>query len=220
MKIAISGTQCIGKSTFIQDFLKKWPMYKQSGADCSSIIKEKNLKHSKDSDESTQDIILDHLLNQAYSHSKKDHIIYDRCTLDNLVYTAWLHLKGRVSEEYLNKIVPVIQQSLKLYDIIFYIPITKVAPVEIVENGTRNVDPTFREEINNIFSVFISSYYKGDRKLFPSEECPAVIEIFGKPEERIKLAEFYVNEKGNMYGEEESLITIPPEFDPELIGIL
>ena len=27
MKIAIIGTSCVGKTTYINDFLKKWPMY-------------------------------------------------------------------------------------------------------------------------------------------------------------------------------------------------
>ena len=85
---------------------------------------------------------------------------------------------------------------------------------------TSELKQLIREEINNIFTAMMSSYYKGDRKLFPITDCPAVIEIFGKPDERIKLAEFYINENGNMFGEDESLITIPAEFDPELQGII
>jgi len=106
-----------------------------------------------------------------------------------------------------------------MYDIIFTTPITKVAPVEIIQNGTRDIDPVFREEIDNIIKAFTESYHKHNGKVFDPADSPAVIEIFGKPEERIHMAEFYINEKGNMYGEDESLIQIPPEFNPDLQDI-
>jgi hypothetical protein len=44
-------------------------------------------------------------------------------------------------------------------------------------------------------------------KVFPSEDCPAVIEIFGSPEERIKMTQLYLQENGQPYGEEQSLLT-------------
>lgn len=220
MKIAITGTQCIGKSTFIADFIKKWPMYKVAGNDCSSFIKEKNLKHSQESTEETQDLILNHLVDQALSCSKTDHVIFDRCVLDNLAYTTWLILKGKISGDYIKKILPIVQETIKLYDIIFISPITKIAPVEISQNGTRDIDPTFREEIDNILKAFVESYHKHDGKIFNPQDSPALIEIFGKPQERISMAELYINNNGNMYGEDESLIQIPAELDPELIGII
>jgi predicted ATPase len=220
MKIAITGTQCIGKSTFIADFIKKWPMYRTAGNDCSSLIKEKNLKHSQESTEETQDLILNHLIDQALSCSKADHVIFDRCVLDNLAYTTWLNLKGKISDQYLKKILPIIQETIKVYDIIFISPITKVSPVEVVQNGTRDVDLVFREEIDNILKAFVDSYHRHNGKIFDPQDSPALIEIFGKPEERIQMAQFYINEKGNSFSDDESLIQIPAEFDPELIGIL
>lgn len=216
MKIAISGTQCIGKSTFIQDFIKQWPMYKVAGSDCTSIINEKKVKHSQESTEITQDIFLNHLVDQALSCSKTDHVLFDRCVLDNLAYTTWLCLKEKISPTYLNKIVPIVRETLKLYDIIFLMPITKVAPVSVTNNNIRDIDPVFREEIDNIFKAFCESYHKHDKKIFDPADSPAIIEIFGNPEERIKMAEFYINENGNIYNEDDSLIQIPAEFDPEL----
>lgn len=220
MKIAISGTQCIGKSTFIKDFINKWPMYRVAGSDCSSLIKEKNLKHSQESTEETQEIILNHLVDQALSCSKSDHVVFDRCVLDNLAYTTWLNLKGKISDKYLQRVVPIVRETIKVYDIIFVAPITSISPIDITANGVRDVDPIFREEIDNILKAFIDSYHKHDGKIFDPQDSPAVIEIFGKPEERIHMAEFYVNENGNMYGEDDSLIQIPPEFNPDLQDIL
>lgn len=207
MKIAISGTSCTGKTTYIKDFLKKWPMYATSTSTYREILKEKKLSHSSEGTEESQRIILNYLVDQAIESCKKDHIILDRCVLDNFVYTTWLFLNEKVSEKFLEETRTLTRETLKLYDIIFFIPLTKVAPIEFVEDSLRDPNPVYREEIDNIFKAYMSSYLKSDGKIFPSEDCPAVIEIFGNPRERIKLTELYITEKGEPFGEDQSLIS-------------
>lgn len=207
MKIAVIGTQCVGKSTYIKDFLTKWPMYETPQKSYRELLKEKNLAHSENSNEETQEFILNFLVDQASEYSKKDNVILDRSTLDCLTYTTWLHLKGLVSEEFLDKQRVIVRESLKLYDILFFLPLTKLSPVDIKDDGFRSINLEFREEIDNIFKVFEQCYHKGDGRLFPSGDSPAIIEIFGTPEERIKMTEFYITETGGCYGEEQSLIT-------------
>ena len=72
MKIAVVGTQCIGKSTYIKDFLKKWSMYSTPEKTYRDIVKEKNIPLNKLGDEHSQKIILDFLIEQATSFSKKE----------------------------------------------------------------------------------------------------------------------------------------------------
>jgi hypothetical protein len=43
--------------------------------------------------------------------------------------------------------------------------------------------------------------------VFPASDCPAIIEIFGNQEERIKMTELYLTESGKPYGEDQSLIS-------------
>lgn len=207
MKIAICGTSCVGKSTYIKDFCKTWTNYSCPENSYRELIKEKSLKHSSEGSEETQKLILDSLVDQAINFSKKENIIFDRCVLDNMVYTSWLFLKEKVSEKFLEETRVLVRESLKLYDIIFFIPLTKVSPIELSESDLRDNDPVYREEIDNIFKSFIQSYHKSEGKIFPSEDCPAVIEIFGSPEERIQMTKLYLTEDGNPYGEEESLLS-------------
>jgi GTPase SAR1 family protein len=101
MKIAVIGTQNIGKTTYISDFLKKWPMYKQPDKTYRDEIKDKNLKCNEDGDEESQRIILDCLVDQAISYSKDEFVILDRSVLDNLAYTSWLNLYNKVSDSFL-----------------------------------------------------------------------------------------------------------------------
>jgi broad-specificity NMP kinase len=125
MKIAVCGTSCTGKTTYIQDFLKTWTNYKNPEKSYRNLIKEKSLPHSTEGTEESQREILNSLVDQAIEHSKQDNIIYDRCVLDNLVYTSWLFLKEKVSEKFLEETRVLTRVTLKLYDIIFFIPLTR-----------------------------------------------------------------------------------------------
>jgi deoxyadenosine/deoxycytidine kinase len=207
MKIAVCGTSCTGKSTYIQDFLKTWSTYNSPEKSYRDLIKEKNLPHSSQGTEDSQRTILNNLVDQAIEFSKKDNIILDRCVLDNMVYTSWLFLKEKVSEKFLEETRIIVRETLKLYDIIFFVPLTRVSPINLEESETRETDQNYREEIDNIFKSFMASYHKGDGKVFPSEDCPAMIEIFGSQEERIKLTQLYLTETGQPYGEDQSLLT-------------
>lgn len=207
MKIAVVGTQCIGKSTYIKDFLNKWSMYTTPEKSYRDIVKEKNIPINRLGDEASQRVILDFLVDQALSCSKSDNVIFDRCVLDNLAYSSWLHLNDKVSEKFLDESRILVRETLKMFDIILFLPITKVSPVKIVEDGVRDVDPVYREEIDNIFKVFAKSYLQGDGRIFPKGDSPPIIEIYGSPEQRIALTSMYITEEGKPYGEEQSLIS-------------
>jgi predicted ATPase len=206
MKIAITGTSNMGKSTYVQDFIKKWPMFKTPKASYRELIKEKNLPHSEDATEETQKEILNFLVDQAMESSKEETVILDRCVLDCLAYSSWLNLNGKLSDKFLDEQRIIVRETLKLYDLIFFVPITKVAEIKIEDDGFRNINPIFREEIDSIFKAFQDSYHRGDGRVFPVDDSPAMIEIFGSREERIKLTEFYITEEGRPYGENHSLL--------------
>lgn len=207
MRIAVIGTANIGKTTYIKDFLKKWTMYEAIDSNYRNLLKEKNLPHSKNGTEESQTIIMNCLVDEIVENSKKDFVIFDRCVLDVLAYSSWLHLNDRVSEKFLDQQRILVRETLKLYDLLFFIPLTKIAPVEIENNGIRETDPIYREEIDTIFKSFEESYHRGDGRIFPKDDSPAIIEIFGNQEERIKMTELYLREDGKCFGEDESLIS-------------
>lgn len=207
MKIAVVGTQCIGKTTYINDFLKKWPMYSKPEKSYRDIIKEKNLKRNEDGDEESQKIILDCLVDQAIEASKQDFVILDRCVLDNLAYTAWLNADGKVSDDFFEKTRSIVKETLKFYDILFFLPISKFSNIPIEDDGVRSINEAYREEIDALFKVFQISYNKTDGRVFPTDNSPAMIEIYGNPQERIALTELYIQPDGKPFGEENSLMS-------------
>jgi hypothetical protein len=217
MKIAVIGTQNTGKTTYINDFLSKWTMFKKPETTYRDIIKEKNLPHSKEGTEESQNLILNAMVDEIINSSKDENVIFDRCVLDVLAYTTWLCINEKVSPTFVDKQRLIVRETLRLYDILFFIPLTKAAKIEIEkkEDGARDTDPVYREEIDNIFKVFQESWYRSDDRIFPRDDTPAIIEIFGTPEQRIKLTEFYITPEGKIYGEDQSLISDIVPATPE-----
>lgn len=211
MKIAVIGAQMTGKSTFINDFIARWPMYKKPEKTYRDIIEEKQLKLNRDGNRDSQFTILDALCDQAKINTDEKFCIHDRCVIDNLAYTLWLAAKekGGVKPDDFTASVIQAQQALKHYDVIFFLPISNTSPIQVEERNNRDVDEEYRSEIDMILKSFNSDYIKKSGKIFPTEDCPAVIEIFGNRQERINLAALYIKPDGNPFGEEDgSLISL------------
>jgi AAA domain len=204
MRIAISGTANQGKTTLIKDFLAKWPMYKTESKNYRDLLKEQKLTHSKNTTKDTQWKILNLMVEELQKYGKKDYVLFDRCPLDNIVYSLWSCEKqsGKINEKFITKCIPVLRESLKFLDIIFFLPITKVAPVAIEKNGVRETDEIYVKEIDSLFKGLIMQYRHGLGRtpFFPSDDCPGIIEIFGNPLERVEMIKWYIDAEGDLIG--------------------
>jgi len=207
-KIAICGTACQGKSTLIKDMIVRWPKLTVPTKSYRDIVKEKGLTINKDGNEANQKIILDALVDQCME-TYKDKVIFDRCPLDNLIYTLWLNDKypDRMPDSAVEKTIDIVRESMKFLDVIFFIPLTSVHKVDIVEgNSLREVDREYIEEIDNLFKAVINTQKMGVGKFFPIEDSPPVIEVFGDRETRIKLLEYYIDDNCEFVGGDDSVI--------------
>ena len=59
-----------------------------------------------------------------------------------------------------------------------------------------------------MFKGIIQTWHKGKDTFFPKENCPAIIEIFGNPQERIEIAKLYINSAGDSFTETDALIDL------------
>jgi len=220
MRIAVSGTANQGKSTLINDFIKTWPMYEVGGNSYREYIKKNKSPHSKRTNKDTQWKYLNLIIEDLQSYKKDDHVIFDRCALDNLVYSLWCCEKNvnRIDEEFIQKCIPLVRESYKLLDIIFFLPITKAAPVPIEDNGKRETDEIYVKEIDALFKSMIQQYTHnlGRTPFFPADDSPGIIEIFGKPDERIQMIKWYLDTDGDLIGGD---VNSPDSlFNPENIS--
>lgn len=221
MRIAISGTAGIGKSTVIKDFLAKWPAYKTPTSSYRDILKAKGLGHSKGTNEETQQVILDWLCEEHAKHRKGDKIIFDRCALDNLIYTMWSFDKGLISKEFVDRSIPRVREALRYVDIVFFIPLTRVAQVDLTKENKelRETDPVYIREIDMLFKAMAAEWNKPVSPYFARDDKPAIIEIFGNPRERIEMIKLYLDNDGDAIG--EGHIINPAQIDEaaRLLGV-
>jgi predicted ATPase len=200
MRIAISGTASIGKTTLIEDFLKEWPNYTKNNYTYRDVLKN----HSKNTDSDVQWTILNNMIDELQKYDKNDNVIFDRCPLDNLVYSMWSNNYGKIDDAFISKCIPLVKESMRLLDIVFFIPITKVSPVPITIDNRREIDPTYIQEIDQIFKAIVQQYQYNlnNTPFFPKDDSPGIIEVFGKRDERIHLIRQYLNKDGNIIGDE------------------
>ena len=210
MRIAICGTGNQGKSTLINDFLTEWPNFKPESKTYREKITSEKLPHSKKTTKDTQWKILNHMIDEAQTYKEGDKVIMDRCPIDNLVYSLWAYEKGvgDIDKEFIDKCIPLVSESMRHLDIIFFLPITKAAPVKIVDDSMRETDPIYIKEIDNIFKMLGAQHIENNGKnpFFPKDDAPGWIEIFGTPEVRIAMIKQYLDADGDLIGgTEESL---------------
>lgn len=208
MRIACTGTSSVGKSTFIKDFLKIWPNYTTPKKTYRDLVKKKKVRVNKDSDKESQMAILNYHIDEIQRYGPDDNVILDRCVIDPLAYSFWMFEKsvGGVTDEDIYLMLKLVKEGLKLYDIIFWFPMTDKIEIPKEKDHLRINDDVYREEVNNIFVAINKSYLESTKVIFPSEDCPALIDLHGSREERIAMAKMYLTPEGNPYGEEDSLI--------------
>jgi len=201
MRIAISGTGCQGKTTLIRDFLDQWPSYTTSKKTYRDVIKDTNLSHSSKTNEDTQWDILNFMIDELQKTKKGDKVIFDRCPLDNLVYSIWSNEKKNsdITQKFIKKCIPLVRETLRFIDIIFFTPITKVAPVEIEEDELRDSDLEFIEEVDHLFKAIHRDHQtNSNSNFFVDDDKPAMLEVFGNRRERIEIIKLYLDEDGDL----------------------
>ena len=209
MRIAISGSACQGKTTFVNDILKNWPEYKRSNESYRTLLKEEKININKAVDKDGQWKILNCLIDDIQNTEKGDKIIFDRCPLDNIIHSLWAEEKqtSDIDREFIKKCIPLVQESMKAIDIVFFLPITKVAPVKLEIKETREIDKEFINEIDNIFKVIEYNLMKNSVCPFlANDDRPPIIEIFGNQEQRVEMVKLYLNEKGDLIVDETSVL--------------
>ena len=107
-----------------------------------------------------------------------------------------------IDEDYIDECIPIVREALTNLDIIFFIPITKFNKIDIEEDGFRETDKQYIQEIDSFFKVLQRHYHEHpqDNPFFPRDDSPALIEIFGSKEERVGMIKLYIDAEGDLIG--------------------
>lgn len=207
MRIAISGVQNSGKSTLVKHFLNRWGMYYTPTKTYRDVIQELNLPHSSQTNDLTQLAILNWMTEEQDKYPKGSHVIYDRCPLDNLVYTLVANEKNQISDETAALSIEITKKSLSNLDIIFLL---RYDPdIKIVDDGVRNTDKDYIIEVDKMFEGLFTQYtdHLEDTPFFDKEDCPAIVVIEGKTiDDRISWVSEFIDSMGNLIETESSIL--------------
>lgn len=148
MRIAVIGPQNTGKSTFIKDFLEVFPDFITPGQNYRDVVQEKGLEINQKTTEESQRFIREFLLTQALEN-KNPKVLFDRCVVDNYIYTRAQFERGIIDESFLRETEKVMYASLDHLDALIFIP-TAVS-VKLVDDAVRDTDTMFVDQINCLF---------------------------------------------------------------------
>ena len=170
VRVAFSGAQSTGKTTLL-NALRESADFK----DCkfwdeiTRQIKEQGFEINEQGTDATQlKIMQEHKRRVRAEDSGL--VIFDRCSLDGLVYTQYLYNKGQVSKETLDEATKIFEETIADWDAIFFLR----PEFEMVDDGVRSVNVEFHRNIVFLFDHFIEKY-----KL-------QVIQLTGSVEDRVQ----------------------------------
>lgn len=186
MRIAVSGTHFIGKSTLIEDFIKRHPDYQLEIEPYYKLQHEKSMELSIEPSLESLLEQLDYSIHQLNECAKKKNVMFDRCPIDFVAYAmATLDQNdidmndSEVSERFSD-----IKAALNNLDLILFFPISKENFIEYTEDN-----PVYRKLVDKCFKkIFRDDIYD----IFPRYNHPKIVEIAGDRLVRIKTVESYL----------------------------
>ena len=207
MRIAISGCQNSGKTTLLNNFKAVWPQYSTPTKTYRDLIKDNSLEHSSKATKETQLDILSFMITQLGEYDKTSKVVYDRCPLDNLVYTLWCHEKGveGFDKLFVDQTISLVKESMRSLDIIFLLRYDPLIKIE--DDGLRDTNIEYIKEIDNIFGVLSDQYTHNLSAdiFFPKDDSPCIITLPTSGQHRIDIIAEYIDVNGELPGDEQSL---------------
>lgn len=186
MKIAVSGTHFIGKSTLIEDFIKLHPNYKYEAEPYYQLEDEGAMELSLEPSFNSLVAQLNFSIDQLNKLKDEKNIIFDRCPIDFIAYALCLAEQGSfdINDTEISEKFSEVTEALNELDLIVFLPIDKENPIEYTEEN-----PIFRKRADKYFKKI----YRDDLfDIFPKYNHPRIIEITGDPITRIKKLETYL----------------------------
>ncbi len=186
MRIAVSGTHYTGKSTLIEDFIKKYPSYRCEIEPYYKLQDEKIMELSLEPSLDSFLEQLDYSINQLNDCANEQNILFDRCPVDFVAYAMCALDQDfiDINDSEVAERFPEIKIALNHLDLIVFLPISKENSIEYLEEN-----PAFRKAADKNFKKI----FRDDVcDIFPQYGHPKIIEIFGDRAERVKKLESFL----------------------------
>jgi len=156
MLISFSGVQSSGKTTLLKACKEIYSDRFEFVDEVTRLVKrEFNVPINEEGTGLTQCLITNKHIENVLRFRETKGAILDRCILDGLCYTGYLHIESSVPKWVFEYTKNVFKKLITQYDIIFY---TDPYDVALIDDGERSTNVEFRNKMIETFEQAIISY--------------------------------------------------------------
>ena len=187
MRVAISGSHSLGKSTVVNDWVALNGDYMRE-EEPYRVLSLRGPYEILFGDASTRlhnGIQLYYSIGRLNRYSTSvEQVIFDRASVDCIAYsryTANQHFTD-IDHDFVLSMVSAVRESLERLDILAFVPQSEDWPVVMEDDAIRPVDHAYRDDVDAIFKQI---YRDGRFDILPKKSPPLLIELVGSPEHRL-----------------------------------
>jgi len=188
MRIAISGSHSLGKSTLVNDWVAAHTCYtrEEEPYRALGLHGPYEILFRDASTRMHNGIQLYYNISRIHRYgTPQDDVIFDRAPVDYLAYSQYTANCGTtdIDDAFVQSMVPAVRESLDHLDILAFVPCSEDWPVAMEEDGIRPVDHAYRDEVDTIFKQI---YREGRFDVMPGKNAPRLVELCGSREQRLE----------------------------------
>jgi len=156
MRIAISGSHSLGKSTVVNDWVARHPHFSREEEPYRALGLHGpyQILFRDASTRLHNGIQLYYSISRVHRYATTaDDVIFDRAPVDYLAYSQYTADTGctDINDAFVASMVPAVTESLDHLDILAFVPKSDEWPVEMEADGIRPIDHAYRDAVDAIF---------------------------------------------------------------------
>jgi hypothetical protein len=192
VRIAISGTHRVGKTTLIEAFAEARPEYRSEPEPYVALVNEWG-------EEFGDDLALEGFERQLRYHAERvaasavePNVMFDRCAADFLAYMKASAARELGDGQLPEEAIRVAQQALEGIDVIVHLPL-RLSRGFVADDE----DESYRRSVDQYLASVLADDSLG---LFSSTSAPQVIQLGGSTPRRLRRLLAYVEQIGRGAG--------------------
>ena len=195
MRIAITGSHSLGKSTLVHQWVETHGNYRREEEPYRALGLHGpyEIRFREASTRLQNGIQLYYCISRVHRYANSDEtVIFDRSPVDYLAYSQYTANQGTtdIDAAFVESMVPAVRESLDHLDILAFVPRSEDWPVAMEDDGIRPVDYAYRDEVDAIFKEI---YREGRFQVFPEKNSPLLVELGGSRETRLSQLQEAIN---------------------------
>lgn len=193
MRIAISGSHSLGKSTFVRDFLKEHPDYAFEEEPYRMLRHEHEIIFAEGQRQFDIDLQLNYRIERLKKYPPGSKVIFDRAPSDMIPYASYSieHGYADIDADYVKSLFPKVCASHAFLDVIVFIPIMEEYPIALEDDGHRPTHDLYREWVD---AAFKKLYRENLSSIMPEKGGPLLVEIWGDRKMRLQKMDAFLRE--------------------------